>query len=84
MSTVPPPQLAEALEDLDVVRGELRDAANTIALIRVGQRDEDAPPPRMTARRREIELRAAELRLTMWSEERERLANVVRRHGVRP
>jgi hypothetical protein len=76
--------LAEALEDLAVVREELRDAANTLALIRVGQLDDAAAPPRMTARRREIELRAAELRLALWSEERERLANVVRRHGVRP
>jgi hypothetical protein len=75
---------AEALEELAGARLELRDATHTAALVKMGLTPEEPPPPGLVLRRREIELRVAELRISLWSEEVRRCENAVRRHGIRP
>jgi hypothetical protein len=98
--TLPDDLAAAALEALAGGRAEMRAAANTLALIKLGQLD--PPPvdhevgadarrragltlgPELFVRRREIELRVAELRVSLWSEELRRLERDVRALGIRP
>jgi hypothetical protein len=71
-------------ERLDGVRAELRDASRIIAMIKLGAPEDGAPEPLLFARRREIELRVAELRLTLWSKHRDHLERELRALGIRP
>ncbi len=78
----PDPAVAAALEDLRIAREERREASRIIALLVLpGEREREK---RIYLTRREIELRTAEYRLGLWSDEVRRLESAVRALGVRP
>lgn len=77
----PDPALELAREQLDAARGELREASRTIALLALPGGVEPGPLYRT---RRELELKVAEYRLKLWSDEVRRLESVVRSLGARP
>jgi len=74
--------LHHARAELAAAREERREASRVIALLVVGQADDGDGV--LFARRREIELQVAELRLQLWSDELRRLEARVRSLGIRP
>lgn len=77
----PDPAVATAREQLDAARDERREASRVIALLAMPGGVNPGPLYRT---RREVELRVAEYRLQLWSDECRRLESVLRSLGVRP
>lgn len=77
----PDPRVAAALADLAYGREERREAARLIALLVLPQQPEESQRP-LYRIRRELELRVAEYRLQLWSDEVRRLESAARALGV--
>lgn len=71
-----------ALAELAAAREERREAARLIAVLVVGRTD--PADGVLFAVRRELEIRVAEYRLQLWSDELRRLEAAVRALGLRP
>jgi hypothetical protein len=76
------PEEEQARAELARAREERREASRVIALLVVGRDDPDDGT--LYATRREIELRVAEFRLQLWSDELRRLESRLRGMGLRP
>lgn len=72
----PDPALVAALDALREARTEAREAARLVTLLQI--------PQGMSARRREIELQSAELRMRLWANELRRAEREVVLLGGRP